>query len=118
MKGMFLFGQEGIDALGDFYDFEPYHYGPCSFDVYRDLDTLETQGLIRKKKVAGQLWSYSEPTSQGIEKARELADGAPRHLIELLLRQKKLVTSLSFSGLLRTVYGRYPRFASRSIASL
>jgi len=118
MKGMFLFAQQAAHELGEFYDFEPYHYGPCSFQIYRDLDALEADGLIRRKQPTGQLWSYTEPTSQGVEKASELARSASTNLLNLLVNQRSLVASLSFSALLRNVYRRYPTFASRSIASL
>jgi Fe2+ or Zn2+ uptake regulation protein len=44
MKGLFLIKQEL--KLKDFYEFEPYHYSPCSFDVYRDLEILTKERLI------------------------------------------------------------------------
>ena len=118
MKGMFLFWLEANKELPRFYDFEPYHYGPCSFDIYRDLDALEARGLIRRRQAAGQLWSYTEATASGVRRASELAKSGPAHLVRLLMEQKKLVLSLTFSSLLREVYRREPKFATRSIVSV
>lgn len=117
MKGMFLFSQEAGSKLGNFYQFEPYHYGPCSFDIYRDLDSLEAASLIRRTQATGQLWSYAEPTASGAEQASELAKSAPTDLMALLVEQKKFVMSLPFAALLRAVYEKHPRFATRSIVS-
>ncbi|MCC6003788.1 MAG: hypothetical protein LM590_05545 [Thermofilum sp.] len=58
MKGLFLIKQEL--ELKDFYDFEPYLYGPCSFEVYGDLEILTKERLItqvpfdERRKIAAQ----------------------------------------------------------------
>jgi hypothetical protein len=58
MKGLFLIKQEL--ELKDFYEFEPYLYGPCSFEVYRDLEILTKERLItqvpfdERRKIAAQ----------------------------------------------------------------
>jgi len=117
MKGMFLFVQEGGNEVRDLYAFEPYHYGPCSFDLYRDLESLEAVGLVKREPVPGLGWSYLVPTLKGLEEARRISDNAPQQLVTAMKDRKSFVTSLSFLQLLREVYRRYPTFATRSIVS-
>jgi len=58
MKGLFFIKQEL--ELKDFYEFEPYLYGPCSFEVYRDLEILTKERLNtqvpfdERRKIAAQ----------------------------------------------------------------
>jgi len=58
VKGFFFIKQEL--ELKDFYEFEPYLYGPCSFEVYRDLKILTKERLItqvpfdERRKIAAQ----------------------------------------------------------------
>lgn len=110
MKGLFLSSEDGVD-LG--YKFEPYHYGPCSFDVYKDLDSLVAQGLIEEVPIRGQTWNLYTPTSSGMNRSKKLQVSSSD--IEKLTQQKTQVTSLSFLDLLKFVYDKYPRFAKNSV---
>ncbi|MBN2826106.1 MAG: hypothetical protein JXQ76_12320, partial [Campylobacterales bacterium] len=42
-KYMFLYSQE---FENDHYSFIPYHYGSFSYELYKDLDTLERNSLL------------------------------------------------------------------------
>jgi len=44
MKSMFLLSKE--NEIKDFYRFHPYLYGPCSLEVYKDIDSLVRDGFI------------------------------------------------------------------------
>lgn len=108
MKGMFLFVMETGDAL---YRFEPYLYGPFSSEVYRDLDRLIAEGLVRAEPAPGQTWSAYTSTQMGRNRARDLLARAPRSLVAKLENIKQHVTVASFSQLLRDIYRKYPQFA-------
>ena len=47
-KAVFLFGEQmPKDVLPeDFYDFQPYNYGPFCRDVYTDAEELAAEGLV------------------------------------------------------------------------
>jgi uncharacterized protein YwgA len=112
MKGMFLFAMETGDAL---YRFQPYLYGPFSSDVYRDLDRLIAEGLVRAEPVPGQTWSVYTATEMGRRRASDALSRAPQDLVTKLESIKQYVTTVSFSRLLRDIYGRYPQFAPGAV---
>jgi len=115
MKGMFLFSKEGPASVRNLYDFTPYDYGPFDTGVYRDLDKLEAQGLIRSSFLLGTNRRIFEPSSQGAERVADLLKQAPRDAVQVLGRIKTEVTSLGFIELLKYVYDKYPEYARRSV---
>ena len=44
MKGMFYSAKES--PRSDICEFQPYHLGPVSFEIYRDLDELVREGYV------------------------------------------------------------------------
>ena len=118
MKGMFLFVQEGGDEAAGLYFFEPYHYGPCSFDVYGDLDELQAQGLIETEASPGATWSLYRLTPDGVERFGRLLKTAPPRLVDRLRQAKAFVLARTFLQLLRDVYRKYPEFSVNSIVTL
>ena len=115
MKGMFLFGKEGPPSVRDLYGFSPHDYGPFAPPVYGDLDSLESQGLIRVEHITGTNRRVFELTSKGKQEFTRLVGHAPKDAFRALADTKKLVTSLGFAELLRHVYDKYPAYASRSV---
>jgi len=115
MKGLFLLRMEAQGELNDFYEFEPYLYGPCSFEVYRDLSSLSANGQVDEFPAFPSRWNYYRLTSAGHERARKILDSLPPPLVEKITSLKQLVTGMSFLDLLRYVYERYPDYATRSI---
>ena len=115
MKGMFLFAQKSKRPKQETYDFEPYMYGPCSFEIYHDRDQLRLQGFVDTVPVLGQAWSLIQVTGAGLNKAKELAQEADKEGLMQLEEIKKRVMSLSFLELLRTVYTEFPEYARKSV---
>jgi len=116
MKALFLLGQENEEPLPEFYEFEPYLYGPISFDVYRDLRQLQLQGLVLEQRAIGRTWDYYRLTPAGEKAARPVVEEE----ISLVTHQKlceikSQVNSLGFISLLRYVYTKYPEFATESV---
>lgn len=107
MKAVFLYAQE--EKPKDFYEFTPYLYGPCSFDVYTDLKLLENRGLITSYPTH-RGWSFFGITSEG--EKHLLSD---KKIIQKLDKIKKTIISKSFIELLKYVYSKYPEFAQNSI---
>ncbi len=115
MKGLFLFKMKLQDRLEDFYNYAPYLYGPCSFEIYNDLLRLRLAGLVDEYSRPFSRWSYYRLSERGQERARALMKDAPPDFLESLKRIKAKVTSLSFLGLLKEVYGQYPEYAKESV---
>jgi len=104
MKALFLYSQEKHPR--EFYEFKPYLYGPCSFEVYHDLRTLLNEGLISSTPSLYS-WDFYSITSQG----EEIVEEVDKKLEEI----KKFVISRSFIELLKEIYSKYPEFAKNSI---
>lgn len=111
-KGMFLLSK--IGPARDLYDFSPYHWGPFSRDVYRDLDVLKADGLVRSEPVPGQSWSKFSISAAGSDRARAFAASLDPVQVEWLRKLRRFLTTRSFNKLLRDVYDQFPEFATRS----
>src|SRR4051794_27211358 len=93
-KGMFLDAQESGAGPDGKYSFVPYNYGPMSAQIYSDLETLVTEGLVEENPVEGQAWSRYVPTKRGLEAGRKLlAQEASVGVAKGLHRIKKEVAS-------------------------
>ena len=115
MKGMFLIKKEL--NVTDFYEFEPYLYGPCSFEVYRDLQRLAEENLILSSpSIRG--WKYYIISSKGMEIFKAISQTMDGELLEGIRKIKKIVTEKSFIELLRYVYEKYPEYAVNSIINI
>lgn len=115
MKGLFLFKMKLGDRLGDFYNYVPYLYGPCSFEIYNDLLGLRLAGLVDEYIRPFSRWSYYRLLERGQQKARTLLKEAPMDLLGELQTIKTQVTNLSFLDLLKEVYRQYPEYAKESV---
>jgi len=115
MKGLFLFKMSYGNLLANFYSFEPYFYGPCSFEIYDDLLMLEMKGLIYEYSPPLSRWSYYGLTGQGRKIAGEIINRASRDLVDDLKEIKMKVTGLTFLNLLREVYSLYPEYSKVSL---
>jgi len=113
MKGMFLLRKEL--NLKNFYDFKPYLYGPCSFEIYRDLRELSKEGLIALMPSSSH-WKYYIITSLGIKRCRKIS--LEENLIDKMRDIKRIVMEKSFFELLKYVYNKYPEYAVNSIIDI
>ncbi len=112
-KGMFLFAKGSGAPEDELYDFQPYNWGPCSFTIYDDLDSLYEDGLIERRPVPGKSWSRYQVTGSGrslITKARGQGSPASRYLNKI----KGSIKEASFNDLLTSVYEKYPEYATQS----
>jgi uncharacterized protein YwgA len=115
-KGMFLDAHESEVEEEGRYTFIPYNYGPMSTQIYTDLESLVSEGLVEEVPVQGQSWSRYVATEKGLESGRALLAKEPTdRAAQQLYRIKKDVASKTFKALLEDVYKRYPQFASKSV---
>lgn len=103
MKYGFLVQEEAGVGLG--YAFEPYHYGPFTEEVYRDLDELESLGMVVQEEAGSERRIRLNYTGE-VEVSEDVKEGAERILSEY--------GGLSLDELLERVYEKYPEYAERS----
>jgi uncharacterized protein YwgA len=115
MKSMFLLKQEL--KLSEFYEFKPYLYGPCSFEIYSDLLDLENKALIDTIPTLSG-WNYYRITKKGKDRAKELEKNLDERIINKILDIKERVLSKSFIELLKYVYETYPEYAKNSVINI
>jgi uncharacterized protein (DUF488 family) len=109
VKLAFLLQREHLNGrVGAFYDFVPYKYGPFSFTLYHEMNSLERDGYIN---VSDESVRINPDLSQSI-----------KHLIAELPQQVTCAVTGIFErhgkrnqkDLIKEVYANYPWFASRS----
>lgn len=116
MKALFLFKMELGLSDSEFYKFEPYLYGPCSFEVYSDLASLQIQRLTDTEPSFWG-WKYYRLTYKGRKAAEKVVKDMDKSMLDKLQEIKTIVMSKSFMELLRYVYTKYPEYAKNSIIS-
>jgi hypothetical protein len=111
MKGMFLFAHESDQSKGIRYKFVPYSYGPCSFEIYDDLNALARASLIQS--IPGETrWPQYKVTDYGLD---EIKKHVVRDVRDAVKQYRKFVDKRDFTTLLKDVYKKYPDFASKSV---
>lgn len=106
-KIVFLLRQETNLALdSSFYDFVPYHYGPYSFCLERELNELRRYGYIN-----GDGLSINGDIISDINKACSSLDLETIKGIDSIIDHYGCLTR---NGLVHYIYIKYPWFASRS----
>lgn len=118
MKGMFLFAKETPSQwlpTESRYEFEPYYYGPCSFEIYSDLDHLIRSGYVKTRDILGQTWKYYSLTSEGTNLANRLAKSIHPDALNYLQRIREFISKVSFRQLLSVVYHAHPQYAVKTV---
>lgn len=116
MKELFVLGQ--TIKPSNFYEFVPYLYGPCSFELYEDLETLTQERLIDifdEYRDGHGLYSL---TKKGIEKSKKFFNSLDKDTSDKISQIKSELNHLSFLDLLKKIYKEYPDFAKKSMVVL
>jgi hypothetical protein len=117
-KSLFLLGRGVPQAVGaEFYQFEPYDYGPFDAAVYRDAEALAAEHLIEIERPLGLRYSVYRSTPEGQGLAVGLRQRAPTRAVDYLSTLVRWTRSLTFAQLVRAVYAAYPEFRVRSVFS-
>ncbi len=114
MKTLFLLWHRSGRNIKDFFKFEPYLYGPCSFEVYAELRYLEDSGFIIRPPHLTPQWVNYYLTEKGREKAEEAAKKAETEM-PIIKDVVDEISHLSFYELLQKVYTEAPDFAVNSM---
>jgi len=117
-KALFYISRDPSVPAAEKYSFEPYNYGPYSRAIYADLDALVEEGLLQTTPAPSGRWRLFSLTSTGFARFDEIRSEAPPAWLALAGSVRTLVTSLSFTELLRRVYRDFPEFAVNSIANV
>ena len=105
MKWCFLLRHEMRSQGGAaFYDFLPYHFGPFSFCLYRDIAQLVSNGLVKSSD--DRFWQacHNPDATDGLSTAVKLD----------VVRVLRRFSEKSTSYLVNYVYEQYPWFTVNS----
>lgn len=109
VKWAFLLRQEtNYVADPTFYDFVPYKFGPFSFALYRELESLQRDGYVSDENNRLRLTERLRKAS--LEKVRELSQAELSSVTGVLQEYGRMRRRT----LLHNVYKRYPHYASKS----
>ena len=115
MKTLFLIWHRSGRKITDYFDFNPYLYGPCSFEVYSVLDSLQADRYIVQPPHTIPQWVNYYLTERGKKEAEEAVRKASREALILIETVVAESSQLSFYELLRKVYAEAPDFAVNSM---
>jgi len=115
MQALFLLWKRSGRNIPGYFRFEPYLYGPCSFEVYSFLDDLCARRLIVQLPHPVERWPEYYLTARGREAAERAAKSADPQMRLQVEQVAKEVSELEFSELLRRVYEEAPEFAVNSV---
>jgi len=114
-KTLFLLGKEIPEAVnGDFYDFQPYNYGPFDRRAYIDAEALADEGRVEISQNAGENWNRFTATRDGEIKASYLQREVPE-ATEYLSRLVPWVQQQTFQQLVKAIYAKYPEMRANSV---
>jgi hypothetical protein len=115
MKTIFLtWHRSGRPATGPF-DFTPYLYGPCAFNLYSALNEMERRGLIVQPDKSYRNWASYYLTQRGQDEAKAAVARLDKREVELIRSIAQWARKMSFRGLLDAVYSEAPDYASESV---
>ena len=115
-KLMFVFAQKEKDSIpkDEAYDFVPYDWGPCSFEIYDDLELLIEEEVVGRLITKKRKWHTYQLTEKGKTRLKQLRKKADKYLLKRLEHWREWVTTKSFRQLLLAVYQEYPEYATAS----
>lgn len=116
-KSLFLLGQKinNISNFGEFYNFIAYDYGPFCLDIYRDAESLSSDGYINISRWSNERFDRYSITGKGIKLADQIKDQIPQEIYDYICEISKWVKALTFAQLIKTVYAEFPAFAKNSV---
>lgn len=113
-KSLFLVGEQLKAKVSDYYNFEPYHYGPFDRSVYDDTADLALAGLVKPVPGRGR-WNEYSITAKGLQQAKHVRASVGDQTADFVGVLVEWVQSQTFASLLRSVYASYPKFKVNSV---
>lgn len=101
---------------GSQFAFEPYDYGPFDKAVYRELEALQSKGLVNIEQVGASAGQRRYSLTPGGQQAGEqVLSQLPEFARQYMTNLSTWVRSLSFSRLVGSIYKAYPHMRENSI---
>lgn len=119
-KCLFLLGQKCRNEVGTaFFEFEPYHYGPFSKEIYQTAESLHAEGYVSPQRPPGQQWTDYVAMPHGLSKAAVLKQksGPAVEAVDYLGALVLWARQLSFPQLVSAIYDLYPDYSVNSLFS-
>ena len=110
MKEAFLLKTELGERFG--YNFVPYDFGPCSFQIYEDLKELTNEGIVKEDK--NKVFSVYTISSSYENTVMELIENLKPEVREAIFKIKKEFNELTYYALISYVYQKYPQWTRAS----
>lgn len=117
-KALFLLRERLLVPAGredESYAFHAYDYGPYCGEIFGDLFTMSTNGLVTVLVPEGRSYRVYEATAAGRAKATSVSSGLDAAAREYVQNLVEWVQRQSFADLLRTVYAAFPAMAEKSV---
>jgi len=115
MKALFIIWHRSGRNITDYFEFEPYLYGPCSFEVYSVLGNLQSSGFIDQPLHPVPRWVNYYLTEKGRKEAEQATKGVSYATLRLIEEVSKETSQMGFFELLQRVYTEAPDFAVNSM---
>ncbi|MEO0236254.1 MAG: hypothetical protein ABIM02_05975 [candidate division WOR-3 bacterium] len=115
MKALFLIWHRSGRKLTNYFEFKPYLYGPCSFEVYSVLSNMEVERLIVQPPYPAPQWVEYYLTDKGKKEAEKVFNNTSDEIREIIKKITAEISNLNFFELLHKVYREAPDFAINSM---
>lgn len=112
MKHAFLVQKEANLDSEDAFHFIAHHYGPYTWELYRDLDILKSANYVSQRKIGSELRHVLNP--QKISALQRLTEQLPDATLRKIDAIVQKYRDLSHNGLLHYVYEQYPEYTGKS----
>ena len=115
MKALFLIWNRSQRNLPNYFEFVPYLYGPCSFEVYSTLENLQRNDFIVQPPYPPTQWSNYYLTRKGEKKVEEICKKVTPEILKIIKEVVNEISKLTFIELLQKVYSEAPDFINNSL---
>lgn len=115
MKTLFLVWHRSGRPADSPFDFIPYLYGPCAFDLYEVLKELEQEGLVIQPPHQTAKWAPYYLTDASKQAASEASMFVAASKVSAIQQTARWAAQQSFRSLLDTVYTEAPDYAVSSV---
>lgn len=110
VKSLFVLGKRF--TIPDYYNFQPYNYGPFDSAVYTDAETMAGTGLV--EQINGRYVSYAA-TEAGKARAAQIGAQVNPAFKDQLLAVRRWANNVDFQTLVRAIYNEWPETRVNSI---
>lgn len=115
MKALFLIWNRSGRKIPDYFEFVPYLYGPCSFELYSTLENMESDVLIVQPPHSTPQWVNYYLTEKGKKEAEETVKKVSLNALRFVESVVNEISGIGFYELLKKVYTEAPDFAVNSM---